>query len=141
MSDFPKHYDHKEAEARIQKQWEEDKLYQWVPPPDSSQKVFSVDTPPPYVSADHLHVGHAMSYSQAEFIVRYHRMLGHCVFYPMGFDDNGLPTERFVEKKYKINKNKITRKEFIDLCLKETAKGIETYKKLWRSLAISVDWN
>jgi valyl-tRNA synthetase len=59
----------------------------------------------------------------------------------MGFDDNGLPTERFVEKKYNIDKSKTTRSEFIDLCLKETEKGIQTYKNLWNSLGISVDWS
>ena len=53
--------------------------------------MFSVDTPPPYVSAAHLHVGHAMSYSQPDFIVRYRRMRGERVFCPIGFDDNGLP--------------------------------------------------
>ncbi|MHB1664494.1 MAG: class I tRNA ligase family protein, partial [bacterium] len=103
--------------------------------------VFSIDTPPPYVSSAHLHVGHAMSYSQAEFIIRYKRMKGFNIFYPMGFDDNGLPTERYVEKKYKINKSKITRDEFIDLCLKETKIGINTYKELWQALGISVDWD
>ncbi len=103
--------------------------------------TFSIDTPPPYVSSAHLHVGHAMSYSQAEFIIRYKRMKGFNIFYPMGFDDNGLPTERYVEKKYKINKSKITRDEFIDLCLKETKIGINTYKELWQALGISVDWD
>jgi len=102
--------------------------------------IFSVDTPPPYVSASHLHAGHIMSYSQAEFIVRYKRMQGFNVYYPMGFDDNGLPTERFVEQKYQIDKSKISRSEFIKLCLKETQLGAETYKNLWRLLGISVDW-
>ena len=88
--------------------------------PDAPGEIFSIDTPPPYVSAAHLHVGHAMSYSQAEFIVRYQRMRGRNVFYPMGFDDNGLPTERYVEQKYDINKARTTRSEFRALCLKET---------------------
>lgn len=68
-------------------------------------------------------------------------MRGYQVFYPMGFDDNGLPTERFVEKKYNIDKSKTTKSEFIKLCLQETEKGIETYKKLWTDLGISVDWS
>jgi valyl-tRNA synthetase len=82
-----------------------------------------------------------MSYAQAEFVVRFKRMRGHNVYYPMGFDDNGLPTERFVEKKYKINKSKISRSDFIKLCLEETRKGAENYKKLWNLLGISVDWS
>lgn len=139
-SAFPAHFEHGEVEARLQKFWEQEGFYRFDPK-DTSRAIFSVDTPPPYVSADHLHVGHAMSYSQAEFVVRYQRMLGKNIFYPMGFDDNGLPTERFVEKKYKINKNKIKRNEFVELCLQETAKGAETYKNLWRALGISVDWN
>lgn len=108
----------------------------------STKPIFSVDTPPPYVSADHLHPGHIMSYSQAEFVVRFKRMQGYNVFYPMGFDDNGLPTERHVEKKYKIkNKDSISRSEFVKLCLEETQKGIQTYRNLWSLLGISVDWS
>lgn len=107
----------------------------------SKAPLYVVDTPPPYVSADHLHAGHIMSYAQAEFIVRYKRMRGFNVYYPMGFDDNGLPTERFVEKKYKVDKSKITRPEFVKLCLEETQKGAETYRKLWQDLGISVDWD
>jgi len=80
----------------MEKKWEEEDLYRFSL--KEGAPLFVVDTPPPYVSADHLHAGHIMSYAQAEFIVRYKRMRGYQVFYPMGFDDNGLPTERFVEK-------------------------------------------
>ncbi|MDD5569245.1 MAG: valine--tRNA ligase [Candidatus Pacebacteria bacterium] len=148
---FPKNYDFKETEKNWIKIWEENKYFKFKPREAGSSgssrtisqqnKLFVVDTPPPYVSAEHLHAGHIMSYAQAEFIVRYKRMRGYNVFYPMGFDDNGLPTERFVEKKYKIDKSKTTRSEFIKLCLEETEKGIQTYKNLWNSLGISVDWS
>ncbi len=139
MADNTKQYNIQEREEHWRKFWEEEGIYKFD---DGSDKpVFSVDTPPPYVSADHLHSGHIMSYSQAEFVVRYKRMKGFNVFYPMGFDDNGLPTERFVEKKYKVNKSKISRSEFIKICLEETRKGAETYKKLWTALGISVDWS
>ncbi|MFA5087172.1 MAG: valine--tRNA ligase [Candidatus Paceibacterota bacterium] len=139
VSEFPKSYDFKEAEKKWTNNWETNKYFEF----DRQNKgeLFVVDTPPPYVSADHLHAGHIMSYAQAEFIVRYKRMRGFNVFYPMGFDDNGLPTERFVEKKYNIDKSKTTRSEFIKLCLEETKKGIQTYKNLWNSLGISVDWS
>jgi valyl-tRNA synthetase len=136
---FPKSYDFKSSEEKWRKDWDEKQLYRFDY--KEGDKFFLVDTPPPYVSADHLHAGHIMSYTQAEFIVRYKRMKGYNVFYPMGFDDNGLPTERFVEKKYQIDKSKTTKSEFIALCLKETEKGIETYKNLWNSLGISVDWS
>lgn len=118
--------------------WEKEGIYKFDE--KSDKPIYSVDTPPPYVSADHLHTGHIMSYSQAEFIVRYKRMKGFNVFYPMGFDDNGLPTERFVEKKYNIDKSKISRKDFIEKCLEETKIGAKNYQDLWRSLGISVDW-
>jgi valyl-tRNA synthetase len=137
--EFPKRYKHREVEPRIRELWEREGIYRFDP--EAEGPVFSIDTPPPYVSSEQLHVGHAMSYSQAEFVVRYQRMRGRNVFYPMGFDDNGLPTERFVEKKYKIDKSKISRRDFIDLCLKETRAGIETYRRLWEAMAISVDWS
>ena len=108
--------------------------------PDAPGELFSVDTPPPYVSAAHLHVGHAMSYTQAEIIIRYQRMQGRKIYYPMGFDDNGLPTERFVENKFQINKSKTTRHDFRELCLAETAAGATIYEELWRALGLSVDW-
>jgi len=132
-------YNIKEREEYWRQFWQDNEIYKFD---EKSQKPFySLDTPPPYVSADHLHVGHIMSYSQAEFIVRFKRMNGFEIFYPMGFDDNGLPTERFVEKKYKIDKAKISRSEFIKTCLAETKTGAETYKKLWTLLGISVDWS
>src|SRR3989338_5873067 len=136
---FPKNYNTKEIEEKLQLFWEAEKIYSFDP--QSTKPIFSIDTPPPTVSSTHLHMGHVMSYSQAEFVVRFWRMQGHNIFYPMGFDDNGLPTEQFVEKKCKINKGKVNRNEFVELCLKETKSGGETYKKLWKSLALSVDWN
>jgi valyl-tRNA synthetase len=132
-------YNRKDIESKWKKEWAESGIYKFKH--DKNKENYVVDTPPPYVNADHLHAGHIMSYSQAEFVVRYKRMKGFNVFYPMGFDDNGYPTERFVEKKYKIDKNKTTKKEFIELCLKETEKGAQTYKNLWTNLGISIDWD
>jgi len=136
---LPKRYDFKESEEKWKSYWEEHNIYSFNP--KSKKKIFSIDTPPPYVSAAHLHVGHAMHYSQFEFIARYKRMAGYNTFFPMGFDDNGLPTERYVEKLHNINKSRIDRKQFTKLCLDETKKGISNYKRLWNSLGISVDWN
>src|SRR2546421_3541477 len=131
--------DFREREARLKKFWEDNQIYRFED--QAGSPIYSVDTPPPYVSADHLHAGHILSYSQAEFIVRYKRMKGYNVLYPMGFDDNGLPTERYVEKKYHIDKSKITRHEFVQLCLEETQIGSQNYKRLWTDLGISVDWS
>lgn len=135
---FPKEVDTAAIEARAAALWSAERVYEFDP--DHLGAIFSVDTPPPYVSAAHLHVGHAMSYSQAEFIVRYQRMKGRSVFYPMGFDDNGLPTERYVEKVHQVDKKKISRSDFRALCLEETKKGAEHYEHLWRGLGLSVDW-
>lgn len=139
MKTLDKNYDAKLSEAKWRKKWNESGIYRFNP--DSSQQIFSVDTPPPYVSADHLHIGHAMSYIQAEIIVRYRRMSGCNVFYPMGFDDNGLPTERYVEKKHKIDKRKMSRSKFIQLCIEETRRGAENYRRIWECLGVGVDWS
>lgn len=139
---LPKHYDSKEVEAKWRDYWQKHEIYKFDP--DSDKPVYSIDTPPPYASADHLHVGHAMHYSQFEFIARYYRMRGYNVFFPIGFDDNGLPTERYVEKKYNIEKGKLnmSRQEFRDLCLKETSRiEEENIKPLFTNLGFSCDWN
>ncbi|MFA5777049.1 MAG: valine--tRNA ligase [Parcubacteria group bacterium] len=139
IKELPKNYNAKDSEKKWQDFWEKEGIYKFDK--NSKSPVFSIDTPPPYISSDSLHTGHAMSYTQAEIIVRYHRMKGENIFYPMGFDDNGLPTERFVEKKYKVDKSKITRQEFVELCLKETREGGKKYEELWRRLGLSVDWS
>ena len=136
--ELDKDFDAEGIEQRGRELWEETGIYRYDP--EGEGELFSVDTPPPYVSAAHLHVGHAMSYAQAEFVIRYHRMCGKRIYYPMGFDDNGLPTERYVEKTYGINKKKTTRADFRALCLDETRKGAAVYEDLWRALGLSVDW-
>lgn len=137
--ELDKNFDSEKVEEQCRSLWEKEKIHDYQP--DSDKPLFSVDTPPPYVSAAHLHVGHAMSYTQAEIVIRYKRMTGHNIFYPMGFDDNGLPTERYVEQVHKVNKKKISRSDFRALCISETQKGGKEYEKLWRALGLSVDWD
>ncbi len=132
-------YDHRAVEAAVRELWEAHDIYRYDR--DGDGPVFSVDTPPPYVSAAHLHVGHAMSYSQPDFIVRYRRMRGERVFYPIGFDDNGLPTERYVEQAHGVRAVDMPRAEFTALCLAETRRVAERYEDLWRRLGLSVDWS
>ncbi|HET6185459.1 MAG TPA: valine--tRNA ligase, partial [Trebonia sp.] len=132
-------YEHQAVEAAARALWEERDVYRYEAA--GSGDVFSVDTPPPYVSAAHLHVGHAMSYSQPDFIVRYRRMRGERVFYPIGFDDNGLPTERYVEQAYGVRAADLPRAEFVRLCLTETQRIAARYEDLWRRLGLSVDWS
>jgi valyl-tRNA synthetase len=132
-------YDHHAVEDAVRRLWESHDIYRYDR--DGQGPVFSVDTPPPYVSAAHLHVGHAMSYSQPDFIVRFRRMLGERVFYPIGFDDNGLPTERYVEQAYGVRAVDMPRAEFVALCLTETRRTAEGYEDLWRRLGLSLDWS
>jgi len=132
-------YDHRAVEAAARALWEAHDIYRYDRA--AGGPVFSVDTPPPYVSAAHLHVGHAMSYSQPDFIVRYRRMRGERVFYPIGFDDNGLPTERYVEQAYGVRAVDLPRAEFVALCLAETSRTAERYEDLWRRLGLSLDWS
>ena len=120
-----------EIERRWRQRWDDLDLHEYRDEPGAA--TFSIDTPPLYVSAAHLHVGHAMSYAQPDFIARYRRMRGDSVFYPIGFDDNGLPTERFVERKYDIDKRSTTRSEFRRLCLEETNSVASVYEELWRA--------
>lgn len=134
---LPKHYDFKSIEHKNQKFWESSKIYKFKP--DSRAPVFSVDTPPPTVSGN-LHIGHIFSYNQAEAIVRYFRMKGHNVLYPMGFDDNGLPSERLTEKEYGIKGIDLPRNEFTKLCLQTTNKYINKFADLWKRLGFSIEW-
>lgn len=132
-----KNYHHLNTEEKLRQKWADEQTYA---PENNPGPLFSVDTPPPTVSGS-LHLGHVFSYTQADIVNRYKRMLGFSVFYPMGFDDNGLATERFVEKKLKIRAQDLTRTEFIELCLHETKLAEESFQALWERLGLSVNWN
>lgn len=106
----------------------------------SEQPTFTIDTPPPTVSGS-LHIGHIFSYTQTDIIARYKRMTGHNVFYPFGFDGNGLPTERMVEKKHKTSAHKIGREAFIKLCLEATQEAQEKFIALWQTMGLSANFN
>ena len=101
--------------------------------------VFVVDTPPPTVSGK-MHLGHAFSYTQADMIARFQRMRGKKVLYPFGVDDNGLPTERMVEKNLNIRAKDFPRQKFIEMCLKETEKVEKELVADFYSLGLSIDW-
>lgn len=132
-----KQYNHLTSEKAAQELWQQQQTYTAANNPGP---LYSIDTPPPTVSGS-LHIGHIFSYTQTDIIARYKRMNGFSVFYPFGFDDNGLPTERFVEKKRDIVAFKMSRSEFIKICLEESHAVEKTFKDLWIRLGLSVDWN
>ena len=137
--ELPKKLDIEGMQESKRKYWQDKKIYKFNK--ESNKETFSIDTPPPYASADHLHVGHGMHYSQFEFVARFKRMRGYNVYFPMGFDDNGLPTGRFVEKKYKINQKNTPRDKFIELCKKEAKIAGKTYEDMFNTLGFSIDWD
>lgn len=130
-------YDPKDAEPRIQDFWINEGIYKFDP--RSDREIFTVDTPPPTVSGK-MHMGHAFSYSQMDFIVRYHRMKGENVLCPFGTDDNGLPTEKLVEKENGVKASRMERKEFVKICLSTIDRILPEYVKGWKSIGLSADW-
>ena len=127
-----------ENEKEMQKLWEEKEAYKFKGVDE--RPVYSVDTPPPTVSGK-LHVGHIFSFTQSEMLVRYHRLKGENVYYPFGFDDNGLPTERLVEREEGIFAKDLPRSEFIEKCTVTKDKYIKEFQDLFKRLGISADWN
>ena len=131
-------YNHQESEAKWQKYREEKQIFMFSK--DEKKPIYSIDTPPPTVSGK-IHIGHIFSYTQAEIIARFKRMSGYNVFYPMGYDNNGIPTEQLVEKELGINIKDIERKDFIEKCLDVVEKYKVIYSDLRKSLGLSIDWN
>jgi valyl-tRNA synthetase len=132
-----KRYDPNLVEPRLEKEWQSAGVYQYQA--EHAGPVYSIDSPPATVSGK-LHLGHVYSYSHADFMARFFRMRGANVFYPMGFDDNGLPTERLVEKKLGITANQVGRTEFIQQCLRVSQDAEKDYRHLWQRLGLSIDW-
>ncbi|MCZ3388912.1 MAG: valine--tRNA ligase [Actinomycetia bacterium] len=146
-------------EAAWQQAWEEQGTYRFDRTKNRDE-IYSIDTPPPTVSGS-LHVGHVFSYTHTDTIARYQRMRGREVFYPMGWDDNGLPTERRVQNYYGVRceptlpydadfepptehgkqQIPISRRNFVELCERLTEEDEKVFEALWRQLGLSVDWS
>jgi len=125
-------------EKKWQKFWGKEKIYKFNP--QKKATFFSVDTPPPTVSGK-MHLGHAFSYTHIDIIARYHRMIGENVFFPFGTDDNGLPTEKLVEKENNVNIFNMKRNEFISLCQKTLKKLRPEFIRDWKNIGISCDFD
>ena len=132
-----KKYNSLEKEEKWLNYWKENKIYEFKP---DQRKVYSIDTPPPTVNGK-IHIGHIFSYSQAEMIARYKRISGYNVFYPFGFDDNGLPSERLVEKEQGKKAHEIGRENFSKLCYETTDKYEAEFQDLFSKLGVSTDWS
>ena len=131
-------FDFGEIEEKWKRFWDKEKIYRFNP--HSKEKVYSIDTPPPTLSGG-MHIGHACSYSQQDFIVRYKRMRGFSIFYPFGADDNGLPTERLVEKRKGVRSKEMPRADFVELCMKFLKEERPKFIQDWKNMGISCDWN
>jgi valyl-tRNA synthetase len=139
IEDIPKKYNAHESEKKWQQYWISHKIYKFNP--DSKAEVYSIDTPPPTVSGK-MHIGHAFSYVQQDIVARFQRMLGKTVFYPFGTDDNGLATERLIEKTKKVKGSKMDRQEFVKLCLDTLEKELRPkYIADWKAIGMSCDWD
>ncbi|MBW8026494.1 valine--tRNA ligase [Clavibacter michiganensis subsp. michiganensis] len=150
-------------EAKWGDRWQADGTYDFRRDEAAAGTVFSIDTPPPTASGS-LHIGHVFSYTHTDVIARYRRMRGESVFYPLGWDDNGLPTERRVQNFYGVrcdptlpydpayqpaetggtskpgDQQPISRRNFIELCERLTEEDEKQFEDLFRTLGLSVDW-
>jgi len=161
-STLPKHFDVGASESRWDETWQKSGTYHYDPSRPREQ-TFVVDTPPPTASGS-LHPGHVLSYTHTDILVRYKRMRGLNIFYPMGWDDNGLPTERRVQNYYHVRCNpnvpydpelsieaatakrrkkpprEVSRPNFIELCHRVITEDEQAFMALWKRLGLSVDW-
>jgi len=161
-SALPKHFDAPAAEQRWHAAWQESGIYHYDPARPRAE-TFVIDTPPPTASGS-LHPGHVFSYTHTDLVARYQRMAGRNVFYPMGWDDNGLPTERRVQNYFHIRcdptaryepglvleaasaaqrkdpPRQVSRPNFIEACERVTREDERSFKALWERLGLSIDW-
>lgn len=156
-ADLPKKLDTSEIETRLQQAWSDEGVYRYdrTRPRD---ETFAIDTPPPTVSGS-LHVGHVFSYTHTDLAARFWRMRGRNVFYPMGWDDNGVPTERRVQYHFNVrcdptvpydpaftadqkakHPTPVGRRQFIELCAELVAEDEKAFEDMWSRLGLSVDW-
>jgi valyl-tRNA synthetase len=161
MAEIPQKYDSQLAEKKWAAQWEASGIYRWDPD-RPRQETFAVDTPPLTTSGS-LHVGHVFGYVQTDVLVRYQRMRGRNIAYPMGWDDNGLPTERRTQNLFRIRPSPdltydpafrpdrdkrsrdpvepVSRLNFIEACGQVTEEDEKVFEDVWQTVGLSVDWS
>jgi len=163
MSEIPQKYDPEAVEQKWRDSWARQDLYRYDPERPRDE-TFVVDTPPPTTSGE-LHIGHVFGYAQQDVMVRYQRMAGRNIAFPMGWDNNGLPTERRTQNVLGIRPNptipydpewtprrdktkkelkhveEVSRQNFIDACMLVTREDQAAFEALWREVGMSVDWS
>jgi len=158
--EIPSKYDASQAEIKWAKAWMDAGIYRWDPL-RSREETFVIDTPPPTVSGS-LHVGHAFSFTHTDLLARFNRMMGRNIMYPIGWDDNGLPTERRVQNKFGIccdarlpydpdwapseapendrRQMPVSRQNFIEACSALTVQDEKVFAELWQRMGLSFEW-
>ncbi|HYU31285.1 MAG TPA: class I tRNA ligase family protein, partial [Thermoanaerobaculia bacterium] len=158
MADIPQQPSLEGLETKWLERWEADGVFRFRRDSPEATEVYAIDTPPPTVSGS-LHVGHVFSYTHTDLLARFQRMRGKEVFYPMGWDDNGLPTERRVQNYFGVRCDPhlpydpqfeppakaekqipVSRRNFIELCHRLTQEDEKVFEALWRRLGLSIDW-
>ena len=133
-----KKYNFKDNDKKWQEFWKENKIYAYNKKPE--RETYSIDTPPPTVSG-HLHIGHFSSFAQADMMARFHRMSGKNLYFPLGFDNNGLPTEILVEKERKLRAHTLPREEFRKIAMEVVDKYNKEYASNMYTIGLSADFS
>ena len=136
---MPKRFNAHEAERKWIEYWEKKGIYRFDRSVKDRSRIYSIDTPPPTVSGN-IHMGHAFAFSQADFLARYKKMRGYNIFYPFGYDDNGLATELFVRKVKGVLPRDMNRDEYVKLVLEVTEQAEKEFEKLFKRMAMAFDW-
>ena len=132
-----KKYNAEEKEKKWMDYWKENKIYEFK---RNNKEIYSIDTPPPTVNGK-IHIGHIFSYTQTEMLARYKRLRGYNIFYPFGFDDNGLPSERLVEKEQGKRAHEIGEKNSQNYAMKQQISTRQNLKNYFSKMGVSTDWD
>ncbi|MDR2778279.1 MAG: valine--tRNA ligase [Rickettsiales bacterium] len=139
MEDLQSGFDSRELEKKWQEYWQKNGIYRFDWQDVRRENIYSIDTPPPHVSGV-LHMGHVFGYSQMDMVARFQRMQGKNVYFPVGYDDNGLPSERYVEKKINRKSKEMERREFVKICEREIREAERLIENLFVRASYSFDF-